>query len=472
LRVDGPAGRTYEHRGALTPEALSRACSILLGAAVEDVESLPALYSSGVRYRREPAGSERWLRPSTVRSVGAGDCEDLAAWRTAELIVTGQDPASRMSLVRTGPAMLHAIVRRGDGRIEDPSALLGMVPSMSKVGIQIQERDGACKVGLRVPMIGYGTVESWGEGTTAQEALSEALGSYAEWLEDEGWLDSDMGQLFAIDALEIGFIPGIEAAATALLPYVEKAFSELGDKFLGTDYDALRDLIKNVGKAEAGIELTGNAGKRAAEIPKLWASGVGILYCSDSEGTRREILELLKAQGFVGLKAWWQAYDKGGFQKSHWYGIIVTIDGVPQALRDAAAAGFAADPQGWVSRSLGWALDVKGKRELALADPARYAALSVPLAAAGRAASEPAPGQDTGRPLADAGRRAAAQPEKSARSRVSLSPDVSRSLLALEEAAALARQQEWDALRALERAISREGRRSGFARVAAALLRG
>lgn len=68
----------------------------------QDVElcrraSLPLLYDSGVRYRRDrvraPNGlrvaAEVWRDAGAVLARGYGDCEDLATWRAAELRVRG-----------------------------------------------------------------------------------------------------------------------------------------------------------------------------------------------------------------------------------------------------------------------------------------------------------------------------------------------------------------------------------------------
>ncbi len=86
----------------------------------------PPLYETGVRYVREPRGQERWLPPSEVLRRGQGDCEDLAAYRAAELRLTGEDPHAEARVVRTGPRTWHAVVLREDGDWEDPSAGLGM----------------------------------------------------------------------------------------------------------------------------------------------------------------------------------------------------------------------------------------------------------------------------------------------------------------------------------------------------------
>lgn len=93
---------------------------------ISGADEWPTLYTSGVRYNRE-RDSEDWNPPSNVLALGWGDCEDLAAWRTAELRVTGEDPTARAVVIRSGPRTWHAVVAREDGtRIEDPSRMLGM----------------------------------------------------------------------------------------------------------------------------------------------------------------------------------------------------------------------------------------------------------------------------------------------------------------------------------------------------------
>lgn len=115
----------------------------------------PWLYSSGVRYQMEGAHphipgrpDERFEPIPRVIELGEGDCEDLAAWRAAELRVRGfspEDPRlfprARAFAVRSGRTvieglgpvnLIHILVSR-DGscelsQIEDPSARLGMEP--------------------------------------------------------------------------------------------------------------------------------------------------------------------------------------------------------------------------------------------------------------------------------------------------------------------------------------------------------
>jgi hypothetical protein len=87
---------------------------------------LPPVYSGAARYAREAPGTESWDTWDRVVARGYGDCEDLAAARVAELRYKKIDPRARVELLRTGARMLHAVVRRGDGKIEDPSKRLGM----------------------------------------------------------------------------------------------------------------------------------------------------------------------------------------------------------------------------------------------------------------------------------------------------------------------------------------------------------
>jgi hypothetical protein len=107
-----------------------------LGAALEGLVRLdlvllkeaqgriPLLYEAGVRYVREARGHEHWRHIGEVLRAKQGDCEDLAAWRAAELRAQGE-PA-RAIATPSGPGRWHAVVKRADGSIEDPSRKLGM----------------------------------------------------------------------------------------------------------------------------------------------------------------------------------------------------------------------------------------------------------------------------------------------------------------------------------------------------------
>jgi len=97
---------------------------VALNTAIIRTESLPSVYDVA-RYKREPRGRENWLHAALVAKRGTGDCEDLAAYRAAELRVFDGEPA-RVAVVRTGTRTLHAVVQRADGTHEDVARALGM----------------------------------------------------------------------------------------------------------------------------------------------------------------------------------------------------------------------------------------------------------------------------------------------------------------------------------------------------------
>jgi len=122
---------------AVLSGALEGLCSANL-ALMQQAKALgkpaPPIYKSGVRYRREPPHEEKWDTWTHCLQRGYGDCEDLASWRVAELRFTGGDPYAQPWVIRTGPTTLHAVVRRGNGRIEDPSQRLGMPGGFDELG--------------------------------------------------------------------------------------------------------------------------------------------------------------------------------------------------------------------------------------------------------------------------------------------------------------------------------------------------
>jgi hypothetical protein len=120
-------------------ESRNRTLQILLWTLVHLNElylsrhpSTPRLYESGVRYMREPYRYEQWIPIPRVLQQGGSDCEDLSAWRIAELRQKGFDARPAWSHEeRTGPngepyRMYHIKVFIPGFGIEDPSRLLGM----------------------------------------------------------------------------------------------------------------------------------------------------------------------------------------------------------------------------------------------------------------------------------------------------------------------------------------------------------
>lgn len=86
----------------------------------------PKLYNSGVFYQRED-GTEDWLDVGEVLREGHGDCEDLACYRVAELIISGIAARPELKWKNKGDIFLyHILVRYPNGELEDPSRKLGM----------------------------------------------------------------------------------------------------------------------------------------------------------------------------------------------------------------------------------------------------------------------------------------------------------------------------------------------------------
>ena len=111
-------------------ESLARVCEAMVVASIVDLqlagERIPPLYRSGVRYRRELEGTESLTVPSVVYSRGFGDCGHLAVWLCAERRLQGLDSTVvvRGKLLPNGRLYHAQVLTRG--KIEDPSAVLGM----------------------------------------------------------------------------------------------------------------------------------------------------------------------------------------------------------------------------------------------------------------------------------------------------------------------------------------------------------
>lgn len=125
-----------------TKRDLDFALQFATGNALRELAAnrwIPALYKAGIPYKREvcraagvPGACERFLSPLQLlkeRGRLGADCDDLAPWRAAELILgrhAPRDPKARAVAIPSPGIGWHVIVRRGDGSIEDPSKVLGM----------------------------------------------------------------------------------------------------------------------------------------------------------------------------------------------------------------------------------------------------------------------------------------------------------------------------------------------------------
>ena len=101
--------------------------------------SIPKLYNGKIRYRKEP--NDVWRHVVDVASSGFGDCEDLAAYRAAELRNAG-DAGAYVGVYKSGPRRYHAVVVHGNGKVEDPSRRLGMGAKTKQQQTRIAKMNG------------------------------------------------------------------------------------------------------------------------------------------------------------------------------------------------------------------------------------------------------------------------------------------------------------------------------------------
>jgi hypothetical protein len=114
----------------LTDRALGHLLDALTEINCEFLENnpdFPYLYGSGVAYSHD-GNDDPWMDAPTALAAGAGDCEDFACWRAAELRVRFGIDANACWLRKSegGDQLIHVFVSLPGGRTEDPSRLLGM----------------------------------------------------------------------------------------------------------------------------------------------------------------------------------------------------------------------------------------------------------------------------------------------------------------------------------------------------------
>lgn len=90
---------------------------------------IPPLYSGKIVYRRELPRREEWQSALETAERGYGDCEDLVAYRLAEL--RAQGVLAKPVITAVNPALRHVTLTYTDPQTrqlvhEDPSRLLGM----------------------------------------------------------------------------------------------------------------------------------------------------------------------------------------------------------------------------------------------------------------------------------------------------------------------------------------------------------
>lgn len=101
-----------------------------------DRYKLRPLYSIGAKYKSllgaarcktdAPESCERFLSALALNDERFGDCKDFAAYLAAQRRLEGDQGAR--TLISNSKLGYHVRTLRGDGRIEDPSIVLGMTP--------------------------------------------------------------------------------------------------------------------------------------------------------------------------------------------------------------------------------------------------------------------------------------------------------------------------------------------------------
>ena len=105
-------------------EGLVRLNLQMFRAASQAGRPVPSVYKAGIHWQRDQG--ETWDTADIVRRRGYGDCEDLAAWRAAELRMQGIPAAAVVRQSNSPGVAWHAVVALPGGKFEDPSAKLGM----------------------------------------------------------------------------------------------------------------------------------------------------------------------------------------------------------------------------------------------------------------------------------------------------------------------------------------------------------
>jgi hypothetical protein len=129
IELNSPQLRKHSKLFAEVVRSLIQALVMVNRIELRSDKKIPPLYKAGVRYQREGRGKESFQDVYNVLANKVGDCEDLCAWRVAELQEAGENASIRVKWAenrKTGKKLFHIQVRRGNGSIEDPSRLLGM----------------------------------------------------------------------------------------------------------------------------------------------------------------------------------------------------------------------------------------------------------------------------------------------------------------------------------------------------------
>lgn len=177
-------------------------------------DNLPSIYDAGIEYKQENRGEENWRTADQVFSDGYGDCEDLAAYRAAELQLAGIDAQPEIIPIKitNSRRSYHARVRLPDGSVDDPSITLDprfrKVYKVDKPRLIINREIGL----LSVPAI----VERRGKSAPYAVTFASDIGNVNENIEDlQSQYRDYEGRRVSVTPDRFPGLPGFYPAATA-----------------------------------------------------------------------------------------------------------------------------------------------------------------------------------------------------------------------------------------------------------------
>lgn len=132
----------------LALDFLMQANVLIMQSRLKKARPVPFLYSSGVRYQAEPRGVEDWRDCLEVLNRMHADCEDLAAYRAAELRVRNGVFARARFKFWQDPQNLeqryHCVVQYGL-----PMGGFSTPPHAKEVALGVWEEDPSKVLGMK-----------------------------------------------------------------------------------------------------------------------------------------------------------------------------------------------------------------------------------------------------------------------------------------------------------------------------------
>jgi len=304
--VDDPAVRAFA-------ESIGRQ-----GTKADRAHRILRAVSARIRYEPDTTPddaepTERIRAPHVVLARGAGDCDCMAGLILCVALILGLE--GRLAVVASrDPARPHHVWidlqteagwKAVDPVLQPPELgrhLDGRIILWDSHGREVED--------MRVPIV----------QPTAPILVSPGLGA------PPVFTPGRMDGLGSVDGL--GF-PGAAEAANLALPWIKKGLAAIANWITGGGpYDAYRDFVNRVAETDAN---TTPGATNEETIANCLAVGIVPIYCSDSEGTRNNLMREFAARGWQN-KGWGQSYSIGWGQKTWWFGLILKTADAPAAL--------------------------------------------------------------------------------------------------------------------------------------------